>query len=121
MSGAPHAPEPAAAGLVRALAARGETIAVAESLTGGAVTSALVEVPGVSAVLRGGIVAYATCSPHLDETRAVVSDVLATREAELLDAPSLVPQLRERPGPYLQLWPHLHGTDAMFLALLRRG
>jgi nicotinamide-nucleotide amidase len=56
--------EPVAAGLVRALVARGETIAVAESLTGGAVTSALVEVPGVSAVLRGGVVAYATDLKH---------------------------------------------------------
>ena len=30
-----------------------------------------------------------------------------------------VPHLGE--GPYVQLWPHLHGTDAMFLALLRKG
>jgi nicotinamide-nucleotide amidase len=58
------APKPAAAELVRALAARGETIAVAESLTGGALASALVEVPGVSAVLRGGVVAYATDLKH---------------------------------------------------------
>ena len=46
--------------LVRTLLTRGETLAVAESLTGGAVASALVDVPGVSAVLRGGVVAYAT-------------------------------------------------------------
>jgi len=52
------------AALVHALVDRGETVAVAESLTGGAVASALVEVPGVSAVLRGGVVAYATDLKH---------------------------------------------------------
>lgn len=48
------------AALIRALAARGETVAVAESLTGGALASALIEPAGASAVVRGGIVAYDT-------------------------------------------------------------
>ncbi|MER6572757.1 transcription antitermination factor NusB [Streptomyces sp. NPDC001093] len=76
----------------------------------------------LDSVRVGGIVGYATCSPHLAETRAVVADVLKQRpDAELIDArPMLpgVPALGE--GPDVQLWPHLHGTDAMYLALIRR-
>jgi 16S rRNA (cytosine967-C5)-methyltransferase len=75
----------------------------------------------VDATRPGGVVAYATCSPHLAETQAVVSDVLAARpDAAPLDAPSLLPDIPGQRAPYLQLWPHLHGTDAMFVALLRR-
>jgi nicotinamide-nucleotide amidase len=46
--------------LVRLLKRRGETLATAESLTGGLVGAALTDVPGVSAVYRGGVVVYAT-------------------------------------------------------------
>lgn len=53
-----------AARLIAELAPRGLTIAVAESLTGGLVVAELVSVPGASAVLRGGVVAYATDLKH---------------------------------------------------------
>ncbi|MBT3152050.1 rRNA cytosine-C5-methyltransferase [Streptomyces sp. CHD11] len=77
----------------------------------------------LESVRVGGVVGYATCSPHLAETRAVVADLLKQFPgAGLLDARPLlpgVPDLGE--GPDVQLWPHVHGTDAMYLALVRRN
>ncbi|MCU7723787.1 CinA family protein [Actinoplanes sp. KI2] len=50
----------AAADAIHRLVERGETLATAESLTGGLVAATIVEIPGVSAVYRGGLVVYAT-------------------------------------------------------------
>ena len=58
------APAAAAAAVARALVERGQTLATAESLTGGLVAATLVEIPGVSAVFRGGLVVYATDLKH---------------------------------------------------------
>ncbi|WP_347350184.1 RsmB/NOP family class I SAM-dependent RNA methyltransferase [Intrasporangium sp.] len=82
----------------------------------------------IAATAPGGLVGYATCSPHLNETRFVVRDVTRKRaDVEVLDARGLFTDAAGRrlerlgDGPFVQLWPHLHGTDAMFFALLRRG
>lgn len=63
--------------LVDALRQTGATVAAAESLTGGAVCARLVDVPGASDVVRGGVVAYAT---ELKATLLGVDELLlATR------------------------------------------
>jgi nicotinamide-nucleotide amidase len=49
-----------AADLVARLTAAGQTVAIAESLTGGLVAAALTDIPGASVVVRGGVLAYAT-------------------------------------------------------------
>ncbi|MFC5908509.1 RsmB/NOP family class I SAM-dependent RNA methyltransferase [Streptacidiphilus monticola] len=76
----------------------------------------------LDATRPGGVVGYATCSPHLAETRVVVQDVLRGRDdVEWVDARAFLPGVPDLgDGPDVQLWPHLHGTDAMYLALLRR-
>jgi 16S rRNA (cytosine967-C5)-methyltransferase len=76
----------------------------------------------VDSTRPGGVVAYVTCSPHLAETRGVVDAVLAARDdVREEDARKLLPNVPDQGvGPHVQLWPHVHGTDAMFLAVLRR-
>ena len=68
--------DPVAAAVVAGLVARGETLATAESLTGGLIGGALTTVPGASAAYRGGVITYAT-----DVKRVLVgvpADVLAS-------------------------------------------
>jgi len=83
-------------------------------------------------VRSGGVVLYATCSPMLAETRDVVGSTLVRRDDVklgevrplLTEAAGLRADVPDCEGPLAgtaQLWPHRHGTDAMFLALLRRG
>lgn len=80
---------------------------------------------GLDSVRPGGVVVYATCSPVLAETAGVVEAVLAARGDVRLEpvTPSLPNAVPDAAGPLrgtVQLWPHRHGTDAMFMAALRR-
>jgi 16S rRNA (cytosine967-C5)-methyltransferase len=73
----------------------------------------------------GGVVVYATCSPVVEETVGVVASVLADRGDVVLEpAIALLPEVTDAESAHLpgavQLWPHRHGTDAMFIALLQR-
>ncbi|HEX6356892.1 CinA family protein [Actinophytocola sp.] len=61
--------------MIGVLKERGETVATAESLTGGLVAALLTSVPGSSAVVRGGLVVYATELKR--ELAAVDDDLLA--------------------------------------------
>ncbi|CAI7977677.1 MULTISPECIES: RsmB/NOP family class I SAM-dependent RNA methyltransferase [unclassified Parafrankia] len=89
-------------------------------------------VAALDLVRPGGAVAYVTCSPHPEETSEVVTAIAQQRgDVAILDArrcpPFAGPPFGDGApgglgdGPFVQLWPHLHGTDAMFLALLRRA
>jgi 16S rRNA (cytosine967-C5)-methyltransferase len=70
----------------------------------------------------GGVVLYATCSPHLSETVGVVADALRRQAVTALDTRPLFDGVDDLgDGPYVQLWPHRHGTDAMFSAALKVG
>ena len=85
----------------------------------------------IGALRPGGIVAYVTCSPHLAETVGVVAEVRREwgDDIEELDARAALQSVARTPldlpapadgSGRAQLWPHRHGTDAMFLSLLRR-
>ena len=92
----------------------------------------------VTVLAPGGVLAYVTCSPHVAETVVQVQDLVRRHpELELLDArtaldtvalddlrldeaePAGAPEPADVVARTAQLWPHRHGTDAMFLALLR--
>ncbi len=75
----------------------------------------------------GGVLAYVTCSPHLAETNAIVDWAKKKLTGlALLDANAVLAGLN--PNLHLnhnrktaQLWPHIHQTDAMFIALLSKS
>jgi len=77
----------------------------------------------VTVMNSGAILGYATCSPHLAETTVQILDILKKHpELEQLDIIDYLPKnLKEATrGKAMSLWTHKHGTDAMFLALLRK-
>lgn len=79
----------------------------------------------------GGLVIYATCSPHPAETTFLVERVLKARGdgqlqeltpvwEQLIDADAW-PQGLGCADKYLQLWPHIHASDAMFAAVISKN
>jgi 16S rRNA (cytosine967-C5)-methyltransferase len=73
----------------------------------------------IDSTAPGGVIAYVTCSPHAEETTEVVAT--AGDRVEVLTASDYLPEVpKAAAGDFVQLWPHRHRTDAMFLALLRR-
>ncbi len=82
----------------------------------------------MGALAPGGILAYVTCSPHTAETHGTLGAALArwAGRIEQLDTRSVVAGVSRHPldlagdAETVQLWPHRHGTDAMFIALVRR-
>lgn len=69
----------------------------------------------------GGVVVYSTCSPDARETRRIVEKQLAKGGVEELDAREWAAGMEDvGDGPSVQMWPHRHGTDAMFYAVLRK-
>ena len=73
----------------------------------------------ISNLNPGGIFGYATCSPHLAETRSVVANLLR-KNPDLEEIDVRVEIEGGKRDLAMQLWTHRHNTDAMFLALLRK-
>ncbi|RFA14871.1 methyltransferase [Subtercola boreus] len=82
----------------------------------------------VAALKPGGILAYVTCSPHVAETRGQATDALKRHSGVLeplatqatLQSFADTPLVLGSDETQAQLWPHVHGTDAMFIALFRK-
>jgi len=96
-----------------------------DDVPGLAVTQRALLNAAIDSARPGGVIAYVTCSPHLAETRDVVTDVAGRRgDVTILDAPAVlaeVPGLHASDPRFAQFWPHRHGTDAIFLAVLSRS
>ncbi len=81
----------------------------------------------LKALKPGGILAYVTCSPHLAETKVIVEGALKKwPSASRLDTRAVLESVTVNPldlpdSESVQLWPHRHGTDAMFIQLLTVG
>lgn len=75
----------------------------------------------IDAVRPGGLLAYVTCSPHVAETDLVIDPLRRDSRVEMIDGrPHFLEIPDLGPGPAVRLWPHLHDTDGMYLALMRR-
>jgi len=78
----------------------------------------------ISVLSPGGIFGYATCSPHLSETRIAVSEALKRHpEMEPVDISKYLHtdlQSTAVDRGNLTLWTHKHNTDAMFLSVMRK-
>lgn len=91
----------------------------------GVLQSALLR-SAVAALKPGGVLAYVTCSPHAAETKAIIASVLRTAPGvERVNTHAVVQAIASEPldlppGDHVQLWPHRHGTDAMFIQLLTK-
>jgi len=72
----------------------------------------------------GGVFGYATCSPHISETRITISETLKRHpEMEPVDITEFMhPELRTTgvDRGNMTLWTHKHNTDAMFLSVMRK-
>ncbi len=81
---------------------------------------------GVAALKPGGYLLYSTCSPLVQETNAQIKAVLDRhKDLELINANEVLSQLSPKlrlnaDRKTVQLWTHEHGTDAMFMAILRK-
>jgi 16S rRNA (cytosine967-C5)-methyltransferase len=78
----------------------------------------------IAATRSGGVIGYVTCSPVPAETGDVVNAVVSQQDGvDFIDAPAVLPEVPDLRSPsvrFAQFWPHRHGTDAIFIALLRR-
>ena len=75
----------------------------------------------LAALRPGGHLVYVVCSPHVAEGREQIAHLLERDDVEAVDVRAHLPAMPALGhGPWVQLWPHRHETDAMFFAVLRR-